>query len=111
MLRRPLDHERQVTGLEIGLNPNYFFGRTPESGLVNPANLVIRANHLRCAAFELPFEAGERYGGPATDELLRYFEEDGALHYNSTSKKWYWASERFPAEDVSLRTAARGNGA
>jgi len=93
----------------IASHPDYFFGRTPESGLVNPANLVIRANHLRCAAFELPFEAGERFGGPATDELLRYFEEDGALHYNGTSKKWYWASERFPAEAVSLRTAAADN--
>jgi DEAD/DEAH box helicase domain-containing protein len=93
----------------IANHPDYFFGRSPESGLVNPANLVIRANHLRCAAFELPFETGERYGGPATEELLRYFEEDGALHYNGTSKKWYWASERFPAEAVSLRTAASDN--
>src|SRR5215208_4816263 len=93
----------------IVTHPDYFFGRTPESGLVNPGNLVIRANHLRCAAFELPFEVGERFGGPATDELLRYFEEDGALHYNGTSKKWYWASERFPAEAVSLRTAASDN--
>ncbi|MCC7372846.1 MAG: DEAD/DEAH box helicase [Chloroflexi bacterium] len=93
----------------IASHPDYFFGRTPESGLVNPGNLVIRANHLRCAAFELPFEAGERFGGAATDELLRYFEEDGALHYNSTSKKWYWTSERFPAEAVSLRTAASDN--
>ncbi|MGE3911894.1 MAG: DEAD/DEAH box helicase [Chloroflexota bacterium] len=93
----------------IASHPDYFFGRTPESGLVNPANLVIRANHLRCAAFELPFEAGERYGGAATEELLRYFEDDGALHYNGASKKWYWASERFPAEAVSLRTAASDN--
>ncbi|MDP8924426.1 MAG: DEAD/DEAH box helicase [Chloroflexota bacterium] len=90
-------------------HPDYFFGRTPESGLVNPGNLVIRANHLRCAAFELPFEAGEAFGGGATAELLRYFEEDGALHYNGTSKKWYWASERFPAEAVSLRSAAGDN--
>jgi DEAD/DEAH box helicase domain-containing protein len=93
----------------IAGHPDYFFGRTPESGLVNPENLVIRANHLRCAAFELPFEAGERYGGPATDDLLRYFEDEGALHYNATSRKWYWASERFPAEAVSLRTAASDN--
>ncbi|MBA2451362.1 MAG: DEAD/DEAH box helicase, partial [Chloroflexi bacterium] len=47
-------------------HPDYFFGRTPESGLVNPGNLVIRANHLRCAAFELPFEVGESFGGGAT---------------------------------------------
>ena len=90
-------------------HPDYFFGRSPESGLVNPGNLVIRANHLRCAAFELPFEAGEAFGGAATSDLLRYFEEDGALHYNDTSKKWYWASERFPAEAVSLRSAAGDN--
>ncbi len=90
-------------------HPAYVFERTPESGLVNPANLVIRANHLRCAAFELPFEQGESFGGPATSELLGYFEEEGALHYNGTSRKWYWASERFPAESVSLRSAASDN--
>ncbi len=90
-------------------HPEYFFGQAPESGLVNPANLVIRANHVRCAAFELPFEVGESFGGPATAELLAYFEEVEALQFNAVSRKWYWASERFPAEGVSLRSAASDN--
>ncbi len=90
-------------------HPEYFFGQAPESGLVNPANLVIRANHIRCAAFELPFEVGESFGGPATAELLAYFEEVEALQFNAVSRKWYWASERFPAEGVSLRSAASDN--
>ncbi len=90
-------------------HPGYFFGRSPESGLINPANLVIRANHVRCAAFELPFEEGESFGGPATRDLLGYFEEEGAVQFNTQSRKWYWASERFPAEAVSLRSAASDN--
>ena len=93
----------------IVTHPDYFFGRSPESGLVNPENLVIRANHLRCAAFELPFEAGESFGGGATSELLSYFEEEGTLQFNDLSRKWYWTSERFPAENVSLRSAAADN--
>src|SRR4029078_2760279 len=63
----------------IAHHPDYFFCPTPESGLVNPATLVIRANHLRCAAFELPFEAGERFGGGATHDLLRHFAGEGRL--------------------------------
>ena len=35
-------------------NPEYFFGRSPEHGYVNPDNLLILLNHLKCAAFELP---------------------------------------------------------
>jgi DEAD/DEAH box helicase domain-containing protein len=90
-------------------NPDYFWGRSPERGLVNPENLVIRSNHLRCAAFELPFEMGESYGGAATGEMLRYFEDEGQLQFNSTNKRWYWADERFPAEAISLRTASIDN--
>ncbi|MFN8524398.1 MAG: DEAD/DEAH box helicase [Chloroflexota bacterium] len=90
-------------------HPDYFFSRSPESGLVNPENLVIRANHIRCATFELPFEVGERFGGAATSDLLRYFEDEGQLQFNDVSRKWYWSSERFPAEAISLRTASIDN--
>ena len=40
----------------------YFFARSPEGALVNPDHLLILLNHLRCAAFELPFEASEGFG-------------------------------------------------
>src|SRR5579862_1970288 len=35
-------------------NPDYFFGQTPESAFIQPNNLEILVNHLKCAAFELP---------------------------------------------------------
>ena len=47
----------------LAQHPDYFFGRTPEQALINPDNLLILLGHLRCAAFELPFEAGESFGG------------------------------------------------
>ena len=37
-------------------NPDYFFGQSPEHGLINPDNLLILLSHIQCAAFELPFQ-------------------------------------------------------
>ena len=45
--RRPLDQY-------IVRNPDYFFGNTPEHAFIQPDNLEILVNHLKCAAFELP---------------------------------------------------------
>jgi len=39
-------------------NPDYFFGQSPEHGLINPDNLLILLSHIQCAAFELPFTDG-----------------------------------------------------
>jgi DEAD/DEAH box helicase domain-containing protein len=36
-------------------HPRYFFGRPVEQALLDPDNLAVLANHLTCAAFELPF--------------------------------------------------------
>ncbi len=38
-------------------NPDYFFGSTPEHAFIQPDNLEILINHLKCAAFELPIAA------------------------------------------------------
>jgi len=43
-------------------NPDYFFTRSPEHCRVNPDNLIILLHHIKSAAFELPFEEGERFG-------------------------------------------------
>ncbi|BDG59481.1 DEAD/DEAH box helicase [Caldinitratiruptor microaerophilus] len=90
-------------------HPDYFFGRAPEHGLVNPDNLFILTSHLKCAAFELPFADGEAFGlDPAgTAEILAYLEEEKILHH--AGGKWHWMNENFPAEDISLRSAASEN--
>ena len=61
-------------------NPDYFFSRSPEHCRVNPDNLLILMHHIKSAAFELPFEKGERFGGENLEELLDYLEQKGVLH-------------------------------
>jgi DEAD/DEAH box helicase domain-containing protein len=83
-------------------NPDYFFARSPETCRVNPDNLLILLHHIKSAAFELPFEEGERFGKEDLMELLSYLEEKGVLH--RVDKRWHWAAESYPADEVSLRT-------
>ncbi len=89
-------------------HPEYFFGRSPERALLNPDNLVIAVSHVRCAAFELPFEEGEALGSfPYTQEVLAYLEEEGLLRLSG--RQWHYAAQTYPSEAVSLRTAAMDN--
>lgn len=91
-------------------HPDYFFGRSPEHVLINPDNLIILANHIRCAAFELPFVVGEAFGRfPAeqTAEVLAFLAGEGVLR--QVRDTWHWMSEAYPAEAVSLRTADPDN--
>jgi DEAD/DEAH box helicase domain-containing protein len=90
-------------------HPEYFFGRSPESGLINPDNLLILASHLKCAAFELPFADADAFGlsHEETQELLALIEEDGLLYH--AQGRWHWTSEGFPAEAISLRSASSEN--
>ncbi len=86
-------------------HPDYFFGRSPEHALINPDNLVILTEHLRCAAFELPFRVGEAFGRFAfTEEVLAMLAEEGEVQ--QAGDRWFWMSEEYPAGDVSLRTAS-----
>lgn len=85
-------------------HPDYFFGRSPEHALINPDNLVILSQHLRCAAFELPFRVGELFGRVEfTAELLQMLAEEGELQ--QVGDRWYWLDSAYPAREVSLRTA------
>jgi Distinct helicase family with a unique C-terminal domain including a metal-binding cysteine cluster len=46
----------------LATQPSYFFDASPERARVNPGNLYILVNHVKCAAFELPFRAGTGSG-------------------------------------------------
>lgn len=87
-------------------HPRYFFSTTPEAGLVNPDNLSILFSHVKCGAFELPFNTQERFG-PDLESYLTFLEENEVVH--RTSEHWNWTSSAYPAENVSLRTAAPEN--
>jgi len=88
-------------------HPEYFFSSDPEMAVIDPDNLIILLSHVKCAAFELPFEEGETFGIDATHELLNYLEEHQVLH--KAGGKYHWTSETYPAEEVSLRSAAPEN--
>jgi DEAD/DEAH box helicase domain-containing protein len=89
----------------IATHPAYMFQRSPEMGLINPDNLAILLRHLRCAAFELPFEQNEPFGrfGPV-GELLDFMAEQGELH--ASGGGYHWIADSYPAEGVSLRASS-----
>ena len=88
-------------------NPEYFFGRSPEHGYVNPDNLFILLNHLKCAAFELPLREDEKFGALDLRRLCQHLEETGFLHH--TRDGWHWVSESYPADALSLRSVSSDN--
>jgi len=88
-------------------HPEYFLERDPEQGLIDPDNLLILSAHLQAATFELPWNVEERFGTAPIAELLRILEEDGAVH--RAGDAWHWSADAFPAEGVSLRSAAADN--
>ena len=88
-------------------NPDYFLGRSPENGLINPDNLVILYSHMKCAAFELPFEDNEKFGVDTTQEVLSYMQDAKLIRH--VGKRWHWMSDVFPADETSLRSASSEN--
>ena len=75
--------------------------------MINPDNLVILYNNMKCAAFELPFEDGEKFGVETTEEVLSYMEEARLVRH--VGNRWHWMSDVFPADDISLRSASNEN--
>jgi DEAD/DEAH box helicase domain-containing protein len=88
-------------------HPEFFFGRSPEYATIDPDNLVILMSHIKCAAFELPFTEQEEYGGQRAVEILDYLVDQKVLH--KAEGKYHWMTDTYPAEDVSLRSAAPDN--
>ena len=89
-------------------HPDYFFGANPENAQLNPDNLYILLNHLKCSAYELPFRDGDRFGNAVgTDEMLSYLTDANILRH--VGETYHWSEEDFPASEISLRTAMTEN--
>jgi len=88
-------------------NPDFFLGASPEQARIDPDQLLILLDHIRCAAFELPFRDGEAFGGEDLGEMLAYLAEHGILHREG--ERWHWMADSYPANSVSLRSVAEGN--
>jgi DEAD/DEAH box helicase domain-containing protein len=92
----------------IAAHPEFLFDTSPEEARLDPTNLHVLLAHLRAATFELPFETGAELAGVPTDELLAFLAEEAHVRH-ADDGRWYWASENFPAAEVSLRVAAPEN--
>jgi len=90
----------------VATHPEFVFEGSVEKGLIDPDNLFVMASHLKCAAFELPFTVGEKFGAN-TEELLDILAEDGIVQ--KANNRYHWMTEAYPAEQVSLRTASTDN--
>ncbi|MCX6050116.1 MAG: DUF1998 domain-containing protein, partial [Chloroflexi bacterium] len=84
-------------------HPEFIFDRSPEHALINPDNLMLLVDHVRCAVFELPFQADEPFGAcPFTADVLQLLTEQGDLQQQGA--RFFWQGEGYPARRVSLRT-------
>jgi DEAD/DEAH box helicase domain-containing protein len=88
-------------------HPDYFFGNTPEHAFIQPDNLEILINHLKCAAFELPIAPEERFGDVDVADLCARLAEAGFLH--RAAKHYHWTHEAYPADTISLRSVTSDN--
>jgi DEAD/DEAH box helicase domain-containing protein len=66
--------------------------------------------HLKCAAFELPFLKGEPYGAMQADDTtaaMRFLQDNGVVH--ESNDRFHWATDAYPANHVSLRSVGWDN--
>ena len=83
-------------------HPEYFFGSTPEIGMINANNFPILISHIKCASFELPFLDNESFGNLDISPILERLDEEKILRH--VGGKYHWSSEVYPAEEISLRS-------
>lgn len=89
-------------------HPERLLKKNPERALSNPDNILIVADHLKCAAFEIPFGYDESFGNyPAAADILEHLREHHVL--TESDGKYHWMSDVYPAGTFSLRSGAREN--
>jgi len=88
-------------------HPDYFFGNTPERAFIQPDNLEILINHLKCAAFELPISTNDKFGDVDLPDLCSRLAEAGYLHL--AGDNYHWTQEAYPADTISLRSVTSDN--
>jgi len=88
-------------------HPDYFFGNTPEHAFIQPDNLEILINHLKCAAFELPISPNDKFGDVDLRDLCARLAEAGFLHL--AGDNYHWTQEAYPADTISLRSVTSDN--
>jgi DEAD/DEAH box helicase domain-containing protein len=94
----------------VAHNPETLFDAEVEAARIDPQNTEIVIQHLKCAAFELPFVAGEPYAalpGDDTKAALRFLADHGVVH--ESKDRFHWSTDAYPANHVSLRSVGWDN--
>jgi DEAD/DEAH box helicase domain-containing protein len=95
-------------------HPRQLISAPIEHARIDPDNIEILIQHLKCASFELPFAPDDAYGDVPDDalgEALDYLADHGVVHPTTTASGsiYHWASDSYPANSVSLRSASWDN--
>lgn len=96
-------------------DPRYLLGAPVEEARIDPNNVEILIQHLKCAAFELPFVEGERFGDVQPENVtdaMDYLARNEVVHRGTGSDGkgvYHWAADAYPASNVSLRSATWDN--
>ena len=88
-------------------HPQFFVDSSPEHARIDANQPLILLDHIRCAAFELPFIEADRFGPLDPSDYLEVLSESGVLHREGG--RWEWIADSYPAIAVSLRAVADGN--
>ncbi len=86
-------------------NPDFILENSPEQPLIDPQNLLILFNQLRCAAYELPFHENDHFGAISVDLLRNYLDvlcAKGDLV--ERNECYFWIGDDYPAADISIRS-------
>ncbi len=90
-------------------HPEYFFQRSFENALVDPANPYILKAHLICAAWESPLTSeDEKYFGSTMDQQRAELAARGILR--ERNRRWYLTpSIAYPAHGINIRSTSGEN--
>jgi len=94
----------------LARDPQFLLGAPVEHARIDPDNVEILVQHVKCAAFELPFKRGEQFaslGADETADALSFLARHQVLH--ESNEAFHWAADAYPANDVSLRSVGWDN--
>ncbi|KFA92664.1 DEAD/DEAH box helicase [Archangium violaceum Cb vi76] len=96
-------------------DPRSLTGAPVEHARIDPDNVEILVQHLKCAAFELPFEEGDTFGdvpAESTADALGYLAQHEVVHPTPGAegkRMFHWSADAYPANHVSLRSVGWDN--
>jgi DEAD/DEAH box helicase domain-containing protein len=94
----------------LAREPKQAFGAPVEEARIDPDNVEILIQHLKCAAFEMPFKTGDGFGSLGAEETgdaLGFLATHKVLHESRGT--YHWATDAYPANSVSLRSVGWDN--